>query len=79
MGTRLKIWETSLQDYPGFPKSSLVGEIVYHDDQGFWVQTGDKPILITKLQPAGKNIMTANSFVNGYGISRGHFLGDNNE
>jgi len=78
MGTRLKIWETSLQDYPG-PKSSFVGEIVYQDDQGFWVQTGDKPVLITKLQPAGKNIMTANSFVNGYGVSLGQFLGDKNE
>ncbi|KJS81459.1 MAG: methionyl-tRNA formyltransferase [Peptococcaceae bacterium BICA1-8] len=78
MGTRLKVWETSLQDYPG-SNSGSIGEIVYQDDLGFWVQTGDKPVLIKKIQPAGKNIMTANSFVNGYGLSLGQFLGDKNE
>lgn len=75
---RLKIWETSLMEYPGL-KIGEVGEIIGLSDHGFWVQTGDKPILITKVQPAGRNVMAALAFANGYNIALGQFLGESDE
>lgn len=73
--TRLKVWETSLEEHPRSQLSGKAGEIIEVAEVGFWVQTGDKPILITKVQPAGKNIMTAVSFLNGYGVKSGQYLG----
>jgi len=75
--TRLKVWETSLKKFTG--SLGTVGQIMKLDEEGFWVQTGDEPILVTKVQPAGKNIMSAVSFANGYSISPGDFLGEHNE
>ncbi|MGI6224904.1 MAG: methionyl-tRNA formyltransferase [Peptococcales bacterium] len=75
---RLKIWGTTLAEYPA-PESKIAGAIINLAEEGFWVQTGTEPILITKVQPAGKNMMTAVSFINGYGVEKGHFLGDQHE
>lgn len=77
-GNRLKIWETSLKKYSG-QNIGETGEILEYTEDGFWIQTGDEPILITKVQPAGKKLMTAVSFGHGYGIYSGQCLGEKNE
>lgn len=40
--------------------------------EGFVVQTGKGSVLITKVQPFGKKIMTADSFMNGYNLEVGY-------
>lgn len=76
-GARLKIWETSLEKYSG-NEQRKPGEIVKLEEEGFWVGTGDEPVLIKMVQPAGKKPMTALSFVNGYGIRPGQCMGEEN-
>mgnify|MGYP003763364449 CR=1 FL=1 len=77
-GARLKIWETTLEKYPG-GEQGKAGEILKVTQGGLWVQAGDHPLLITKVQPAGKKLMPAVSFANGYGIIPGQYLGEENE
>jgi methionyl-tRNA formyltransferase len=77
-GARLKIWETTLEKCPG-GEQGKAGEIIKVTQGGVWVQTGDHPLLLTKVQPAGKKVMSAVSFANGYGIIPGQYLGEENE
>ncbi|MFZ5943832.1 MAG: methionyl-tRNA formyltransferase [Bacillota bacterium] len=72
---RIKIRETRISQDPGKKIKGLPGEILEFLDAGFLVQTGGSSLLVTKVQPAGKNIITANDFVNGYGIIKGQTLG----
>jgi methionyl-tRNA formyltransferase len=44
--------------------------------KGFVVQTGEGGILVEKVQPFGKNIISADSFINGYSLKKGHAFSD---
>ena len=73
---RLKIIETRViltadQTSPGQP-----GEILQLlKGEGILVATGDRPLLITKLQPSGKKIMSAHDYANGRRLNPGMFFG----
>lgn len=73
---RLKIWSTKLECNIK-RMEDLPGTVVELREEGFLVQTGDIPILITMVQPAGKKKMAASDYVNGYGLTIGTQLGDN--
>ncbi|MCH5225917.1 MAG: methionyl-tRNA formyltransferase [Muribaculaceae bacterium] len=59
----VKIFETSLKDF-GLPNGSP-GDIIIMKNRLF-VSTGDQPIEIVSLQPAGKKRMDAAAFLRGY-------------
>ena len=61
-GMNLKIWEAEAVDEPG---SAAPGQIIRPCKNRLTVQTGDGLLNITRLQPPGKNIMTAADFLNG--------------
>ncbi len=73
---RIKIKETRLKDK--LDLQGQPGEVLAITSEGLWVQTGDKPLLITKVQPSGKNEMSVNDFVNGYRIKPGQIFGELN-
>lgn len=65
---RLKILETRMVDPSkcNIIKSCGPGGIVrIVKNEGLLVATGDQPLLITKMQPAGKRVMSANDCANG--------------
>ena len=67
----LKVWRARLVDTgTGGP-----GEIVDHADDGPVVATGDRAVVLTELQPAGKAAMAGRDFLNGYQPDRGEMLG----
>ena len=75
---RLKIIETRIVDCeisenlePG-----MVGPTI--KKQGFYIGTGDKPLLITKIQPCGKRMMEATDYANGRRLKCGMFFGKEN-
>jgi len=76
--SRLKIRQTYLKENK-YLTGGKVGEIIAIDDDGLWVQTSDKPILVSRLQPAGKNKMSAKDFINGYDVTVRQFLGEKYE
>ena len=73
---RIKIKETRLKDK--LDLQGQPGEVLAITSEVLWVQTGDKPLLITKVQPSGKNEMSVNDFVNGYRIKPGQIFGELN-
>ncbi len=73
---RIKIKETRLKDK--LDLQGQPGEVLAITSEGLWLQTGDKPLLITKVQPSGKNEMSVNDFVNGYRIKPGQIFGELN-
>lgn len=73
-GDRLKIWTTVLEEE--INEKGRTGEIIALTNSGFWVQTQDKPILVTKVQPAGKKVMEAKAFINGFFVQTGQILGE---
>lgn len=71
---RLKIIETDIADL--LPANSgTPGEIIaFVKNRGMVVSTGDAPILISKVQPVGKRVMTGSEFSNGRRLQAGmHF------
>ena len=61
-----KIYRTTgREEKPGTVLSHLKGE-------GIVIQTGQGSLLVTAVQPFGKNMMPADSFVNGYRIKAGY-------
>ncbi|MDX9872193.1 MAG: methionyl-tRNA formyltransferase [Clostridia bacterium] len=69
-GKPLKIREARLHPLPEQPvQPGTVVEVV--KGAGFAVQTGQGGILVTKVQPFGKNVMPADSFMNGYHLTKG--------
>lgn len=42
--------------------------------EGFAVQTGQGVIIVTKVQPFGKTVMPAESFINGYSLEKGYIF-----
>lgn len=72
-GERLKILETRLT--AGQP-SAAPGEIAaIMKNQGILVGTGDRPLLITQVQPQGKKAMSAMDYANGRRLQPGMFFG----
>ena len=67
---RLKIIETKIPD--SFSENGEPGQIIQIvKNMGILVATGDKPIIITKIQPAGKKVMSAWEFSNGRRLKTG--------
>ncbi len=69
----LKIREAKIykvETTKGEVKAGTVTKIV--KGEGFVIQTGEGSLLITKVQPFGKKIMTADSFVNGHQLEVGY-------
>lgn len=60
-GRRLKVWRARPTTGQGPP-----GQVLRGDDAGPVVATGDAAVVLTELQPAGKNAMDGRSFLNGY-------------
>lgn len=74
---RLKILETKLINYSKYDISSDCGPggiLRVIKNEGLLVSTGDRPLLITKMQPAGKRVMSANDCANGRCIKEGMHL-----
>jgi len=66
-GDPLKVWTTQVEVASGRP-----GEVL---DDGLLVATGDEALRLTEIQPAGKNRMSAASFLNGHPVAKGEALG----
>lgn len=74
---RLKIYETKINGF-GPEISGAPGTILQIlKKQGILVATADQPLLITRLQPAGKKSMAATDFANGRRLVPGMVLGRN--
>lgn len=74
-GDVLRLW-AARKDDSGAGGNSSPGTIVKTiRGNGFIVQTGDGNLMITEVQPAGRNRMPADAFMNGYGLSEGDVLG----
>lgn len=70
-GTTLKIRRAEIYNKTGGGLSpGTVVSLV--KGKGFVVQTGQGRLLVSAVQPYGKNIMTAGSFVNGYRLCEGY-------
>jgi methionyl-tRNA formyltransferase len=71
---RLKIIETDRNHLP-YRNSGTPGEIIaLVKNRGIVVSTGDVPILISKVQPVGKRVMSGSEFSNGRRLETGmHF------
>ncbi len=61
---------------PDPPSGSTPGTIVQIDDDGLHVATGRGGLVIRKLQPAGKRLMDAGSFLRGHPVATGDRLGN---
>jgi len=71
-GQQLKIMEAEILDKKGTqPTGSIVS---IYKNIGFSVQTGDKKLLIRKVQPAGKKVMEAWAFHLGAHLEKGERL-----
>jgi methionyl-tRNA formyltransferase len=74
-GSRLKIWQAEV--YSQNEKGAAPGTIVQADtEEGIIVQTGEGQLLVTNLQPAGKQKMTAADYLLGYDLAVGDKLGE---
>ncbi|MDX2271761.1 MAG: methionyl-tRNA formyltransferase [Cyanobacteriota bacterium] len=77
-GERLKIIRSHcgqsplMSPHPSLPVGSIVQLV---KNQGFRVQTGSHPLLITEVQPANKKAQSAWDFVNGSRLQVGQILG----
>lgn len=74
---RLKILETKIFDCREYENNNDCGPggiLRVIKNEGLLVATGDWPLLITKMQPAGKRVMSANDCANGRCIKEGMHL-----
>lgn len=73
-GLELKIWRVEAQPADG-AREIQPGEIsAIAKDRGFTVQTGAGQLIITEVQPAGKQRMTGPDFCRGYRLQPGQRL-----
>ncbi|MCK8817822.1 methionyl-tRNA formyltransferase [Natroniella sulfidigena] len=76
-GQRLKLWASQVVDQEKVNEKIEPGTIVELDhDLGIVVQTGQGQLVLTKLQPASKQKMSATDYLLGYDIEVGSKLGD---
>lgn len=82
-GKVMKIWaadvyakdqETTAGDIISDSEGNLPGTIVKVEKDGFYVQTGDGLLKVTKLQIPGKKKMDAAAFLRGYQVQKGDVL-----
>lgn len=82
-GKVMKIWaadvyakdqETTAGDIISDSEGNLPGIIVKVEKDGFYVQTGDGLLKVTKLQIPGKKKMDAAAFLRGYQVQKGDVL-----
>lgn len=82
-GKVMKIWaadvyakdqETTAGDIISDSEGNLPGTIVKVERDGFYVQTGDGLLKVTKLQIPGKKKMDAAAFLRGYQVQEGDIL-----
>jgi methionyl-tRNA formyltransferase len=74
---RLKIIETQLTKPPISLPAGETGRIIYiAKNQGIYVSAGDGPILIRKIQPTGKRVMSAEEYSNGRRLKEGMLFGE---
>jgi len=71
-GRRIKIIETELLDKAADSEPGMISDVI--KKKGIIVSAGDRKILLTRVQPAGKKIMTAFDFSLGARIERGESL-----
>ncbi len=74
---RFKILETRINNSPEDNIISSCGPggiIRIVKNQGLLVATGDQPLLITKMQPVGKRVMSATECANGRCLKEGMYL-----
>ena len=63
---QLKIHQSLIHESPDVAVvSKMPGQISYHDKKGLWVQCGDRPLLVSIIQPPGKPKMKASDWANG--------------
>lgn len=72
-GERLKVIETKMVDpFISMGETGVPGGVLQiRKKEGILVAAGDRPLLITKIQPAGKKIMTALEYANGRSVKGG--------
>lgn len=74
-GKQLKIRGACLwEPCQGIERAGTVLELV--KGTGFVVQTGEGCLLVTRVQPFGKNTMASESFINGYNLQKGYIFND---
>lgn len=72
---RLKIIETDIDNLP-YQNSQTPGEIIaLVKNRGIVVSTGDRPMIITKVQPVGKRVMSGSEYSNGRRLQTGMHFG----
>lgn len=79
---RLKILETRINNCPedNIISSCEPGRIIrVIKNQGLLVATGDQLLLVTKMQPAGKRVMSAIEYANGRSLKEGMYFTGSNE
>jgi methionyl-tRNA formyltransferase len=74
---RLKIFETRIGDFETASSGQPGTILQIIKKRGILVATGDQPLLITRLQPAGKKPMAAIDYANGRRLAPGMILGRN--
>ncbi|MDD2401242.1 MAG: methionyl-tRNA formyltransferase [Clostridia bacterium] len=72
-GNNFKIMEAETYD---MKQTNMPGAVLaLIKGKGFVVQTGEGSILVKMVKPMGKNIMSAQSFINGYHVEVGYVFG----
>ena len=56
-------------------QGGISGEIIEFTSDGFWVSSGEGSLLIRRVHPAGRNIMSAADYLKGYRLEKGERLG----
>ncbi len=75
-GKQMKIWQADVVENPNPQENAAPGEVLEVNKNGFVVATGEKALLVTELQLAGKQRMKAGDFLRGYRLEAGEVLGD---
>jgi methionyl-tRNA formyltransferase len=76
-GERLKISETRIKTESSVETAEPGKIIAVIKQKGILVGTGAGPILVTKVQPAGKQVMNATDYANGKRLQAGMFFTQN--
>ncbi|WP_027339155.1 methionyl-tRNA formyltransferase [Halonatronum saccharophilum] len=75
-GDLLKLWESEVYNKTKEEEGANPGNVVkVEDDLGIVIQTGKGQLLLTKVQPASKQRMSAADYLRGYKINKGNRLG----
>jgi methionyl-tRNA formyltransferase len=73
-GQLLKVLAAADEKKPG-AGGGTPGGVMELTSEGFWVSAGDGWLLVVRVQPAGRNVMTAADYLKGYRLQLGEVLG----